>query len=100
LIKQKQKDQKDAWTQTALIVSNGPTSKFAVMVDKVIAQQQVVIKALGNEIKNRPGLMGSAILGDGKPAFILDLLQLTEPYRNNDRKERSTSEQPMKMEVA
>jgi two-component system chemotaxis sensor kinase CheA len=99
LIKQKSTVKKDAWTQTALIVNNGISPKFAVMVDKVIAQQQVVIKALGNELKHKPGLLGSAILGDGKPAFILDLLQLSEPYRSNERK-RNESETTTKMEVA
>ncbi len=39
-------------------------------------QQQVVIKKLGDEIKNQKGFMGSSILGDGRPAFILDLIEL------------------------
>jgi len=31
---------------------------------------------LGVEIKNQKGFMGSSILGDGRPAFILDLIEL------------------------
>lgn len=52
--------------------------KFAIAVDDIIHQQQVVIKKIGEEIKNRQGFMGSSILGDGKPAFILDLNELVE----------------------
>lgn len=61
--------------QIAIIV-NSNDSSFAVLVDDILHQQQVVIKKLGEEIKNQKGFMGSTILGDGKPAFILDLLEL------------------------
>ena len=65
---------------TALIVRESDRT-FAVTVDRVIAQQQVVIKPLGPELKNRAGLMGSAILGDGRPALILDLIELNSKLR-------------------
>ena len=52
--------------------------KFAMIVDDIVHQQQVVIKKIGEEIKNKKGFMGSSILGDGKPAFILDLHEMVE----------------------
>ncbi len=61
--------------QIAIIV-NSNERNFAVLVDDILHQQQVVIKKLGEEIKNQKGFMGSTILGDGKPAFILDLIEL------------------------
>ena len=61
--------------QIAIIV-NSDERNFAVLVDDILHQQQVVIKKLGDEIKNQKGFMGSTILGDGKPAFILDLIEL------------------------
>ncbi len=61
--------------QIALIVVSNEKS-YAVLVDDILHQQQVVIKKLGEEIKNQKGFMGSSILGDGKPAFILDLIEL------------------------
>lgn len=61
--------------QIAIIVNNNERS-FAVLVDDILHQQQVVIKKLGEEIKNQKGFMGSSILGDGRPAFILDLIEL------------------------
>lgn len=61
--------------QIAIIV-NSEERNFAVLVDDILHQQQVVIKKLGDEIKNQKGFMGSSILGDGRPAFILDLLEL------------------------
>lgn len=61
--------------QIAIIV-NCDDKSFAVLVDDILHQQQVVIKKLGDEIKNQKGFMGSSILGDGRPAFILDLIEL------------------------
>lgn len=61
--------------QIAIIVNTNERS-FAVLVDDILHQQQVVIKKLGDEIKNQKGFMGSSILGDGRPAFILDLVEL------------------------
>lgn len=65
-----------AWDLTALIARDPQNKAFAVLVDEVISQQQIVIKPLGAELKGKAGLMGSAILGDGKPALILDLHEL------------------------
>ena len=72
----------------AIIVRNGP-KPFAAMVDDIIGQHQVVIKKLGNEIQEIKGYSGSAILGDGKPALILelsDLLSSKTPSSNPTRK--------------
>lgn len=52
---------------------------FAVIVDDIFRQQQVVIKKLGEELKGQKGFTGSSILGDGKPALILDLIELISP---------------------
>jgi two-component system chemotaxis sensor kinase CheA len=82
LIGQTESGSKAPKTQTALIIHDGRCSKLAVMVDKVMAQQQVVVKPLGSEFRGRVGLIGFAILGDGKPALILDLIELTKPSKN------------------
>lgn len=58
------------------IVVKGKEGTFSVAVDDILHQQQVVIKNLGPEIKDQRGFIGSSILGDGKPAFILDLEEL------------------------
>lgn len=71
----RQGSEKPATEQIAIIV-NSEERNFAVLVDDITHQQQVVIKKLGEEIKNQKGFMGSSILGDGRPAFILDLIEL------------------------
>lgn len=63
-------------TEQIAIIVNSEERNFAVLVDDITHQQQVVIKKLGSEIRNQKGFMGSSILGDGRPAFILDLIEL------------------------
>lgn len=60
----------------AMIVAGENDTRTAVLVDDISDQQQVVIKRLGSEIDGLPGVSGAAILGDGKPAPILDLQEL------------------------
>ncbi len=78
-------EEKQIKDQIAIIV-NDEEKSFAVLVDDILHQQQVVIKKLGGEIKNQKGFMGSSILGDGRPAFILDLLEL---YSGSMKKKKS-----------
>ena len=49
---------------------------FGVAVEDIIAQQQIVIKNLGRDLSQEKGIMGSAIMGDGKPLVIIDLFEI------------------------
>ncbi len=55
----------------ALVIRTGP-KPFAILVDDIIGQSQVVVKQLGSKISGYKGISGSTILGDGKPALILE----------------------------
>lgn len=61
--------------QIAIIVRTA-AQPFAALVDDIVGQHQVVIKKLGSELQNIRGYSGSAILGDGKPALILEMNEL------------------------
>jgi two-component system chemotaxis sensor kinase CheA len=63
------------------IIVRTQAKPFAALVDDVIGQYQVVIKKLGSEMQNLRGYSGSAILGDGKPALILELGELVATAR-------------------
>jgi two-component system chemotaxis sensor kinase CheA len=63
------------WESTALIFRLGARA-YALQVDAMLGQQQVVIKQLGLEVRNTPGLAGAAILGDGKVAMILEMSEI------------------------
>ncbi|HHH76489.1 MAG TPA: chemotaxis protein CheA, partial [Phycisphaerae bacterium] len=62
-----------------LIIVEAQGRSCALMVDNLLAQQQVVIKCLGESLGSIPGISGGAILGDGQVGLIIDaagLLQL------------------------
>jgi two-component system chemotaxis sensor kinase CheA len=64
--------------ESLALVIGEQKNRFAVTVDEVIRQQQVVMKQVGREIRNQTGFLGTAILGDGQPALILDLHDLVK----------------------
>ncbi|MBX3040711.1 MAG: chemotaxis protein CheA [Bdellovibrionaceae bacterium] len=84
--------------ETVLTVAGTQGGDFAVCVDEVISQQQVVIKPLGKEVNGLPGIVGASILGDGKAAFILDLCELAKRHRM--QKTTKTQMRMLKQEVA
>lgn len=61
----------------ALVIRTNQVS-FAVLVDDILGQYQVVVKQLGRELENQKGISGSTILGDGRPALILEPVDLTQ----------------------
>lgn len=60
------------------LVFRGWGDPFAVLVDDIIGQYEIVIKKLGTEIQALKGCAGSAILGDGRPALILEVPELVQ----------------------
>jgi two-component system chemotaxis sensor kinase CheA len=66
-----------------LVVKSASSPAFSVVVDDILGQQQVVTKRLGDEIEGLPGLTGSAILGDGRPALVMDPVEVIEFRRGS-----------------
>lgn len=60
-------------SESLLIVAEAGGRSFGLIVDELIGKQQVVIKSLGEAIKDVSGVAGGAILGDGRVGLILDL---------------------------
>ena len=78
-------------SQTIAIVVRSRQTSFVVLADEIIGLYQVVIKKLGQEHHNLHGFSGSAILGDGKPALILELVDLVLRYQTKPPKPVSSS---------
>lgn len=62
---------KDQSHLIAMVVRSGP-QPFALLVEDILGQNQVVIKQLTPELSHIKGISGLTILGDGKPSFILE----------------------------
>lgn len=57
---------------TVVVVESGGT-QIGILVDEILGQQQIVIKSLGELLKNVPGIAGGAIMPDGRVGLILDI---------------------------
>jgi two-component system chemotaxis sensor kinase CheA len=62
--------------QSLLLVVENRGRDFALQVDEVLGQRQVVIKPFDHALTHHPGVSGSAILGDGRVALILNPAKL------------------------
>lgn len=63
---------KQATTDMIALVIRSNTKPYAILVDDILGQYQVVVKKLSSELQNMKGISGSTILGDGKPSFIIE----------------------------
>ncbi|HWX81859.1 MAG TPA: chemotaxis protein CheA [Steroidobacteraceae bacterium] len=60
-------------TDGLLVVVEADGKRAGVLVDELLAQQQVVIKSLESNFKPVSGIAGATILGDGTVALIIDV---------------------------
>ena len=56
-----------------VVVVHAGDSKAGIVVDKLIGQQEIVIKTLGNLFLGLKMFSGATVLGDGRVALILDV---------------------------
>lgn len=60
-------------TKGVLVLIEAEGKKSALFVDRLVGQQQVVIKSLETNFKKIPGVSGATIMGDGSVALIIDV---------------------------
>jgi two-component system chemotaxis sensor kinase CheA len=65
-----------ARAQSPFVVVEGDDGRLALAVDRLLGQEEVVLKALSRPLDLVPGLAGVTILGNGQPVFILDVARL------------------------
>jgi len=65
-------------TEGVLVLLEADGKKSALFVDRLVGQQQVVIKSLETNYRKVPGVSGATIMGDGCVALILDVAALIQ----------------------
>lgn len=71
-------------TQMIAMVIRTGKDPFALVVDDILGQFQVVTKPLGSELSDTKGVSGTTILGDGKPALIIECNDLLKRKIKNN----------------
>lgn len=65
-----------------VLIENMENSRFALEVNSIHDQRQVVIKAVSGDYGAIPGVSAATILGNGQIALILDVDHLTNPQKS------------------
>lgn len=78
-----------------IVVLGTAEKRFGIVVDKLVGNQEIVVKPLGSYIGKVEGISGATILGDGSVACIFDVVGLSRMIINRVTKENiiSNSEQ-------
>jgi two-component system chemotaxis sensor kinase CheA len=66
----------DEPNKAIVVLIESSKKRFALLVDALVGQQQVVIKSLEKHYKRVSGVAGATIMGDGGVAMILDVESL------------------------
>lgn len=65
------------------VILQAEESRFALLVDHLVGQQQVVVKNLESNYRKIQGISAATILGDGSVALIVDVFALMRMTRGN-----------------
>ncbi|TCT08686.1 chemotaxis protein CheA [Paralcaligenes ureilyticus] len=74
-------------SQSIAVVLQADDVRFALLVDHLIGQHQVVVKNLESNYRKIPGVSAATILGDGSVALIVDVFALLRVTRELAAKE-------------
>lgn len=60
----------------SVVIVEGRSHNLGLVVDSVIGEQDIVVKPLSSPLKKIKGVAGATILGDGRVALILDVVNI------------------------
>nr|WP_238485986.1 chemotaxis protein CheA [Rahnella perminowiae] len=69
-------------TQGIVVILQSAGRRYALLVDQLIGQHQVVVKNLESNYRKVPGISAATILGDGSVALIVDVSALQSLNRD------------------
>jgi two-component system chemotaxis sensor kinase CheA len=79
------RDAQEELSEAIVVVVEDEGRRSGLVIDELVGRQQVVIKSLGETMRNIPGISGAAIMPDGRVGLILDvggLLRFATPERS------------------
>jgi chemosensory pili system protein ChpA (sensor histidine kinase/response regulator) len=70
----------DSTGQLPLLMVRAGDLRAAIHIDSVIGSREIVVKPVGPQISNVPGMFGATIMGDGSVMLILDPAPLVRHF--------------------
>ena len=68
--------------ETTLVIVGDEGHEIGLSVDRVLGEEDVVIKSMAENYQNVAGIAGASILGDGRVSLILDVTALIDMASN------------------
>jgi two-component system chemotaxis sensor kinase CheA len=90
-------DAQEDLQKAIVVVVEDEDRQAGLVIDELVSRQQVVIKSLGEALKNIPGISGGAIMPDGRVGLILDvasLLRFASPERRDTHRDDAAARPP------
>jgi two-component system chemotaxis sensor kinase CheA len=81
-------------TEIAIVIVDYAGKKIGVGVEKLLGNEEIVIKSLGRHYKEVEGLVGASILGNGRIVLILDVEAMVTRYYKEGSDTRFESDLP------
>lgn len=79
----------DSHKGSSVVIVRHGDKVVALVADKLLGYQDIVVKPLGNYLKHVPGFSGATILGDGKVALIIDCQAITANQQKQFLREKA-----------
>jgi len=65
------------WDALVVAITHDGKKRY-LLIDEIIGKEEIVIKSLGEHLKNTKGVAGCTIMGDGRVGLILDIPDLID----------------------
>jgi two-component system chemotaxis sensor kinase CheA len=75
-------------TKWFVVVSRAGDRMVGILVDALVRQQEVVIKAIGERLKSIPGIAGATEIGENEIVLVVDVGSLIDHYGGAARSQR------------
>ncbi len=76
-------------TKWFVVVTRSGEKMAGILVDGLVRQQEVVIKAIGERLNVIPGIAGATEVGEGEIVLVIDVGTLIEAYGGQARQSRA-----------
>jgi two-component system, chemotaxis family, sensor kinase CheA len=77
-------------TKGIAVIVQAEGARFALLVDQLVGQHQVVVKNIETNYRKVPGISAATILGDGNVALIIDVAAMQRAGREKSALSRPT----------
>ena len=71
-------DRSSEGDDTTLVIIGSDGEELGLVVDRLLGEEDIVIKSMAENYRNVRGVAGASILGDGRVSLILDIATLIE----------------------